>query len=189
MVGGLSKINQLTFNKQFMSSYLDVKSGIYDPSKRFAFTNITSEVFNSAWGGQPIIVQSGQTVELPHHLAVKLTGELVDKIMIGNAKMDEERVNQPYYRSPQGTSLGVPAARKVWEDQILRELQVDEESPELQVMRAQIREEIMNDLKAEPAKAGSIPVPSGIAEFAEFGKIQEVEIKKPLRVKTIKLKD
>ncbi len=171
-----------------MSSFLDVKNGLYDPSKRFAFTNITSEPFVSAWDGQPITVQPSQTIELTHHLAVKLTGELVDKIMIGNAKMDELQSNQPYFRSPKGTSLGVPAARKVWEDQILRELEVDEESPEIQIMRAKIREEIMTDLKAEPSDE-KVPVPTGIAEFADLDKTETKEAKKPLKVKTIKVKE
>jgi len=172
-----------------MSSFLDVKNGIYDPSKRFAFTNITDDVFTSAWGGQAITIQPGQTIELQHHLAVKLTGELVDKIMIGNAHMDELQKNQPYYRSPQGSSLGVPAARKVWEDQILRELQVDEESPDIQIMRAKIREEILNDIKAEPAVAGSVPVPTGIGEFADLTAPAEApKAKAPMRVKTIKVK-
>ncbi len=170
-----------------MSSYLDVKDGIYNPIRRFAFTNILDEVFSSKWDGSPIVVQIGQTVELPHHLAVKLTGELVDKIMIGNAKMDEVRTNQPYFRSPQGSSLGVPAARKVWEDQILRELEVDEESPEIQVLRSQIKTELLNDMKAETSKE-AVKIPSSINEFAELGKTEEVKVKKPLRVKTIKIK-
>ena len=172
-----------------MKSFLDVANGVYDPSRRFAFTNITAEDFASAWGGQPITVRPSQTIELPHHLAVKLTGELVDKIMIGKAKMDEVASGQAYFRSPQGTSLGVPAARKVWEDQILRELQVDEESPEIQVMRAEIKQEILTDLKNEQ----SIEPPKGpgsLSEFAEIKKgapIEEKPAKRPYRVKTIKV--
>ncbi len=169
-----------------MSSFLDVKEGLYDPSKRFAFTNITDEPFVSAWDGQPITVQPSQTIELTHHLAVKFTGELVDKIMIGSAKMDELQKNQPYFRSPHGSSLGVPAARKVWEDQILRELQVDEESPEIQIMRAKIREEVMNDMKAEPASK-EIHATQGIEEFADVRKVEVRVAKKPLKVKTIKV--
>jgi len=52
--------------------------------------------------------------------------------------------------------LGVPAARKVWEDKICRVLEVDEESPQVQVMRSQIREELMKDLKAEPSQGSPL---------------------------------
>lgn len=108
--------------------------------------------------------------------------------MIGDAKLDEVTKNQPYYRSPKGSSLGVPAARKVWEDQIVRELQVDEESPEIQVMRAKIREEVLADLKREPAKT-EIQLPS-MTEFAEIkeGSIKEVpRVKRAYKVRAIKV--
>lgn len=171
-----------------MASFLDVKNGLYDPSKRFAFTNITAEVFESAWDGQKIIVNPSQTIELTHHLAVKLTGELVDKIMIGNAKLDELQHKEPYFRSPQGTSLGVPAARKVWEDQILRELQVDEESPEIQIMRAKIREELISDMKKEPSKEG-VTAPTSVGEFADATAPQPKKEKRAYKTKTIKVEE
>lgn len=173
---------------KYMSSLLGRGEGLYNNTRRFAFTNITEEVFTSAWDSQPITVQPGQTVELPHHLADKLTDELVNQIMIGDAKLDEVTKNQPYYRSPKGSSLGVPAARKVWEDQIVRELQVDEESPEIQVMRAKIREEVLADLKREPAKT-EIQLPS-MTEFAEIkeGSIKEVpRVKRAYKVRAIKV--
>lgn len=171
-----------------MSHLVGRSDGLFNPLRRFAFTNITEDVFISHWDGQPITVQAGQTVELTHHLANKLTDELVDKIMIGEAKLDEVTKNQPYYRSPKGSSLGVPAARKVWEDQIVRELQVDEESPEIQTMRAKIREEVLSDLKREPAKA-EIQLPS-MTEFAEIGQgapVAEKPVKRAYKVKTIKV--
>ena len=134
------------------SSFLE-PVGLFNPLARYAFTNITDEDFTSKWDGQVIgPIKPRQTIELPHHLAVKLTKEMVDSIMIGKAKLDEVSVNQPYYRSPQGSAIGVPAARKVWEDQILRELQVDEESPEIQVMRAKIREELIEDMSKRSFK-------------------------------------
>lgn len=175
-----------------MSSLVGKTQGVFNPVQRFAFTNITAEDFVSKWDGQPIIVKAGQTVELPHHLADKLTDELVNKIMIGNVKLAEVEYykNNPntapnFYRAP--SSLGVPAARKVWEDKIVRELAVDEESPEIAVMRAQIREELQRDMQAEVSKAPP-PVPTG----AEFAEIKEGAVsapapeKKPMRVKTIK---
>jgi len=168
--------------------------GLYNPALRFAFTNITKEDFSSTWNGSPLVVKPGQTIELPHHLAVKLTTELVDKIMIGAAKLDEIAVNQPYYRSPKGGSLGVPSARKVWEDQILRELSVDEESPEIQVIRAEERAKLLSDLEQsnKPVEPVLSNVKLDITEFSELkdanSKKEEV-VKKPLKVKTIKIKE
>lgn len=171
-----------------MSQLLQKNQGLFDPSKRFAFTNITTEDFVSAWNGSPITIKAGVTVELPHHLANKLTDELVDKIIIGDAKLDEVTKSQPYYRSPIGMSLGVPAARKVWEDQIVRELAVDEESPQVQVMRAELRAELEAELTKQPSRE-PIPVPTSLSEFSELsndGTTQAEAPKKPLRVKEIK---
>jgi len=159
--------------------------GLYNPLLRFAFTNITEEPLVSMWDGSPITVPTGATIELPHHLAVKLTKELVDKIIIGNAKLDEVTRNKENFRSPIGMSLGVPAARKVWEDQICRELAVDEESPQIQVMRAQIREELTRDLSSEVSKQ-PVHTPSSISEFAELGREEVKAEKAPIRLKTIK---
>lgn len=169
-----------------MSSSLEV-NGIYNPSLRFAFTNITAEEFRSAWGGSPIIVKAGETVSLPHHLAVKLTNELVDKIMIGNAKMDEVAKNQPYYRSNLGGMLGVPAARKVFEDQIVRQLEVNEETPEMQVIRAQIREELIKDLSQKEG-VPTEPIPTRVEEFAQIREGAPVETqpeKEPIKLKKV----
>lgn len=177
-----------------MSSILGKDEGLYNPALRFAFTNITMEDFTSAWGGSPIIVKAGETIELPHHLADKLTDQLVDQIMIGEAKLNEVE----YYKSHPGTRindyrapsmLGVPAARKVWEDQIVRELAVDEESPQLQVMRAQIKEELLADLNAETSTA-PVPVPTSIEEFAELkegGTVTPTPTPAPMVTKKIKI--
>lgn len=165
--------------------------GLYNPSLRFAFTNITDEDFVSYWGGQPITIKAGRSVELQHHLAVKLTKELVDKIMQGEAKLDEIKYyqNNPNtapnaYRSNKGGLLGIPAARKVWEDKICRLMQLDEESPEVQIMRAELRAELMENQNREVSR-DPVPVPSSLAEFAELGKEVPKAEKKPLRVKEI----
>lgn len=148
-------------------SFLEPDSqSLFNPALRFAWTNITDEKFISHWNGEPITVEAHQTVELPHHLMVKFTKELVDKIMIGEAKLDELQKNQPYYRSPKGSSLGVPAARKVWEDQIVRQMEVDEESPEMQVLRAEVKDELLNDMNKEKS-VGEPAIPSS-SEFSEI---------------------
>lgn len=169
-----------------MSHLIGKTEGVYNPSRRFAFTNITEEDFVSAWDGSPITIKPGQTVELSHHLADKLTDELVDKIMIGNAKLDEVAKNQPYYRSPQGMNLGVPAARKVWGDQIVRELSVDEESPEIQVMRAEIKSQLMEDLNKE-VSSGPPVLPIIDTEFAGLKEEKVIKApKKALKLKSLK---
>lgn len=152
-----------------MSSNLTVKEGIYDPTKRFAFTNISDETFTFKWGGNPITVKPKETIELPHHLAVLATGKLVDHIMGSEARADELKMRaenkDPYWRSPKGIAMGVPEARRPYEEKILRELGPGEESPALQVMRAQIKEELQRDLSQEKAKPiSSIKV--GESEFA-----------------------
>lgn len=167
--------------------------GLYNPGLRFAFTNITEEDFTSYWGGQPIVVKAGQSVELTHHLAVKLTKELVDKIMYGEATLDEVNYykNNPNtapnaYRSPKGSMVGVPAARKVWEDKVCHLMSQDEESPEVQVMRAELRAEILAGMNKEPVSAEPVRVPSSLNEFAELGKQQPAaEQKKPMRLKKL----
>lgn len=174
-----------------MSSLIGKGAGIYNPTLRFAFTNITTEDFVSAWGGSPITVKAGQSVELPHHLADKLTDELVNHIMIGKAKLDEieyykKNPNTEINKYRAASSLGIPAARKIWEDQIVRPLAIDEESPEIQVMRAQIKEELQSDMQKENSTA-PVSVPSSLVEFAEL-KEGQIEVKPeptPLKVKRL----
>jgi hypothetical protein len=157
-----------------LSSNLTVKQGIYDPSKRFAVTNIQNdkfglknEDFTFYWGKSPITIKSGQTIELPHHLAVKATIELTDKIMYEevHAEEIEGRKTNKDYRSPKGLSVGIPNARDPIEKKIMRELALDEENPQVQVMRAQIKEELLRDLKAENATGSPALPASSVADF------------------------
>ena len=112
-----------------MSNNLIPTEGVYNPLRRFAFTNITDDLFTFHWNGSPISVKAHETIELPHHLMVIAATKLVDKIMMQQSKEDEieGRKTDRFYRG--ASMLGVPAARKVYEDQIVRELEVDEESP------------------------------------------------------------
>lgn len=173
-----------------MSHLIEKTPGIFDPSRRFAFTNITDTDFTSYWGGSPITVKSGQTVELSHHLANKMTDEMVDLIMIGKTKAEEveakERLKDPFWRSPTAGQLGVPAARKVWADQIVRELALDEESPEIQQMRATMREELLRDMSQDDAgPVEDISIPASATEFAGLSAAAPEKVKAPIRVKTI----
>ncbi len=139
-----------------MSSDLTLKGGIYDPTRRFAFTNITKEDFTFTWDGQPITIKSGDTVELPHHLAVLATGRLVDDIMIGEineATRKAKEVNPAYLAPNQAGKLGVPGARKPYEDKILKELPRDTDSSQFKILQSQAVEALKADIeKSTPAK-------------------------------------
>lgn len=154
-----------------MSSNLTLRNGIYDPSKRFAFTNITDEDFIFKWADNPIKVKAGETVELPHHLAVKATIQLTDQIMIKEVHEEELKVRaetkNPTYRSPRAISLGVPAAREPYESKILKELasRSDTDS-QFQVIRAQKAEEILRDLKRENSAVPPTLPATSLDDFA-----------------------
>lgn len=158
-----------------MSSNIWLKDGIYDPTKRFAFTNIDSEPFTFTWGGKPITVKAGETVELRHHLAVLATTRLVDKIMMDeqNAKTAEMKKINPMYLAPnQAGSLGVPAARAPYEAKVLRELPPREDNDaQLNVIRAELKDELQKDLSGEKAppitKMSDLGV-SGLKEFEDI---------------------
>ncbi len=102
------------------------------------------------------------------------TTKLVDKIMISKYKQEEESgINVTKDgRHKFGLSLGVPAARKVYEDQIVRELQVDEESPQIAILRSQIRDQVMADIENGSKK--SAPVESVVASVGleNFSNVQ-----------------
>lgn len=162
----------------YMSSYLTKRDGIYDPSKRYGFKNITKEEggigedFTFVWNGTPFKVKVGQEVELPEHLALHATKYLVDKIMIDSVR-DEEikmraKLKEPFWRSARGLSVGIPEARKPLETKILRELKIDDENPQMAVIRAQIKEELLNDLNAEKSQ----PVARMSVKNEEFAEIK-----------------
>lgn len=171
-----------------MSSIVGKNQGVYDNTKKYAVTNITTEDFVSHWNGSPVIIKAGQTASFEQHMANKVTDEMVDKIMIGNAKLDEIKMGTPYARSPMGSSLGVPAARKVWEDKIVREISVNEESPEMQMMRAKMKEELLADMSQEKS-VDAVSTPgspfTNPGEFSELGRQTTEAPKEPLKVETI----
>lgn len=145
--------------------------GMYDPRKRYGFKNITDEVFTFSWNGNPVSVKPQTEIELPEYMAIMATHKLVDQVMGKLAQEDTERLRKEMKdhtaRSPLGIAMGVPAARKVYEDKILRELKIDEQSPEIQVLRAQIKDQITNDI-ANGQKPPE-PIESAISGLAQMG--------------------
>ena len=156
-----------------MSSNLFPKEGIFDPTKRFAFTNITNAPFTFKWNSIPTTVESGETVELPHYLAVHATQHLVDQIMQGEAREDtlaKQKINPMYKAENVAGNMGIPAARKVWEDKILVELSADKSSDKtLGIKRREMQEQILKDLTAQPSPTGSVPVATE-ADFIDIPK-------------------
>lgn len=146
-------------------SFFDKEAGLFNPSRWFAFTNITNEKFVSAWDKEPIIVEANETIKVPEYLAKKLSTELIDKILIGNAKADEMKVNQPYYRSPLGMNLAVPAIRDQWEAKMLVELPKGEVPGGLQIIRTKLRQELEADMAKQPGVATE-SAPVAFEEFA-----------------------
>lgn len=164
--------------------YFLTPEGIYDPIARYAFTNITEEDFETSWDSSPIVIKPGVTIELGHSQAQNFTKALVDKIIIGNAKLDELAKNTPYYRSPIATDLSIPARRKIWEDKIVRKIEAGEESPQTQIIRSQIKAELMADMSREPS-SGAPVIPTSISEFSDLTNSADAPEKAPLQVKTI----
>lgn len=193
-------------------SHLEVFDTIYTPGLRFAFTNIGNEDFTSYWAQVPIVVKPGDTIEISditpipgqsmgHNLAIKMTMELTDKIIMKEAKLDELTKNQPYYRSPIGFYLNVANQRKPYEDKILRKLAQDEESPAMMYMREKMKQEILAGGQVEqPPESitsalpsanfrGAITNHSDLEGFSEIKRRNEEikpEAKKPVKTKTIK---
>lgn len=155
-----------------MSSFLDKKDGIFDPLKRFAFTNISDEPYTFQWGGIPTELDPGETIELPEYLALHATRGLVDNLMIGIARKDTEdkqKINPMYLAPNMAGSLGIPAARKPFEDKILKELTYDASSDKtLGIKRQQIKEQLTRDMNIQPSALGSEPSATQ-EEFVSIG--------------------
>lgn len=169
-----------------MASFLDkvrdangkmIDRGMYDPSKRYGFKNITDEPFTFTWDSNPITIKPGVEVTLPEHLALMATHKLVDQIILNESRAEEIKMRKEYHdqywESSIGKSRGVPSFRKPYEDKILRELKLDEDSPEVQVMRAQVKEQVLNDLKKgqerpAPIEAAATSIVGDLTSSTEF---------------------
>lgn len=165
-----------------MSSFLDKvwnpetkkwdERGVFDPLKRYAFTNIDGEDYVFQWSGIETTVVPGETIELPEYLALHATRGLVDKIMQGIARKDtlEKQKINPMYLAPQGAgNTGIPMARKPYEDKILKEIPMNKSSDRtLDIKRQQVKEQLLADLTAQPSALGSHATAT-MEEFVEVG--------------------
>ena len=182
-----------------MSQLIEKKAGIFNNAQRFAVTNILDEDMNFMWGGNPFSIPAHKTVSLPIYLANSVVDQLVDKILMDEMKANElayyeknpnTEVNR--YRAP--NFLSNVTMRKALEDKIAKPLEMETGSTEAQLLKMQIKEELEHDLKQEVSTSPvSVPMSAvgsfsqdSMKEFAELGKEEEKEVKKPLKVKQIK---
>lgn len=174
-----------TLTITYMSSNLDVKQGIYDPTKRFEFKNITDKEFIFYWNSTPIKVQAGEAIELPHHLAVLATKNIVDLIMNTEVRAEEAKVraekNNPYWQSPKALGLGVPAIRETVEKQVLRELSRSESKiteSQMGIIRSELKETLVKDLKGENSPTITKMSDIGVTDVKAFEDINMPETAK-----------
>lgn len=138
--------------------------GMFNPVLRFAFTNVLDEDFVSYWDGVRQTVKPHTTVKLTHHLAVKFTKEIVDKLMQKDNK---------------GLGMAVPATRKPYEDKVLS-LLPSEDSQELEILKSQFIEQVKEDAAREPGVAYEAPeVPK--LDFEDLSEKNFSEPRKPGR--------
>jgi len=103
--------------------------GMYNPLVRFAFTNVLDTEFKSYWNSRPFTVKPHETVKLTHHLAVKFTKELVDKLMFLDKKPE---------------SLAIPELRKPYENKVLALLPFEDEN-QLEIIKGDFLDQIARD--------------------------------------------
>jgi hypothetical protein len=125
------------------------EQGMFDPTKRYAFTNITDEVFQFGWNGVTIDVAPKETVELPQYLAYQAVNKIIDQMIMSKNKKDLDKVREtnPNYLTPPGAGMmGIPAYRETFEKMVVREIAPKTgNDAKLDVIRA--KEQIMADIK------------------------------------------
>lgn len=119
-------------------------------------------------------MKAGEKIELPHHLALLATKKLVDQIMMEETREEEIKTRaenkNPYWVSPKGVAVGVPAAREPYEKKVLRELTMGESKiteSQMGIIRSELKDTLTKDMKAAPAgPIESINLPK--TEFEEI---------------------
>jgi hypothetical protein len=155
------------------------EQGMFDPTKRYAFTNITDEPFQFGWNGVNIDVAPKETVEIPQYLAYQAVNKMIDQLIIAKNKKDLDKIREthPEYLTPPGAGMmGIPAYRVTFESMIVRELppKVGADA-KLDIIRA--KEQVMSDIRrsqVETAPIESIKVAQ--TEFAELKEMAPAQI-------------
>lgn len=127
------------------------KEGLYDQSQRYRFHNIDDEVFVGKWNGtEYVTVPAGESVTLPESQAINFAKQLATRVMI---KDEQEKfvptMMEPTWEQSRKTRTGIPMAREPYEKRILKKIEIGEETPEIQSLRSQIREELISDMSMQ----------------------------------------
>ncbi len=128
-----------------------VERTLYDNTQRYKFTNIDDEPFVGLWDGREFVtVKPGQSVTLPEAQAITYAKDLCTRVM---QKEEKEKfvpnARAATWEESDRSRVGIPMARKPYEDRIVQKLSTDEDSPETQALRSEIREELLRDLSAQ----------------------------------------
>ena len=115
---------------------------IYDPERRYVFSNFSNEDFTGYASGVAQLIPAGTTVELPMFKAYLYTKHLVDREMTKDGK--------------EGSMSG-QEARQPYEDKCIAEITAGVDSPALASLKEKIKEEIEEEVVKKkggrPAKA------------------------------------
>ena len=147
------------------------EQGMFDPTKRYAFTNITEELFQFGWNGVTIDVAPKETVELPQYLAYQAVNKMIDQLIMSKNKKDLDKIREtnPAYLTPPGAGMmGIPAYRLTFESAIVRELPPKAGADaKLDIIRA--KEQIMSDIKRSQEETKPIETIKVVqTEFSEL---------------------
>ena len=124
-------------------------------------------------------------------LAIHMTNQLVDMIITGEIQVTEaamqEKLQNPYWRSPKGMSLNIPNVRKPYEDMILKKLEPEQDETTLATLRKQVMSDVTSQNAAQPSTAPvDVQLPRSLNEFADLAKTAPAGEKAPAKVKVIK---
>lgn len=118
---------------------------VFDPERRFVFTNWTDEEFKGYWDKREYVFKAGDVRELPMYLAYHFCKHLIDREL---------------HKQNRDMAVADPEARRPLEEKTIREIMANEESPERVALREEIRKEVM----AQIGEAVSEKVDTKVAE-------------------------
>ena len=155
------------------------EQGMFDPTKRYSFTNITEEPFQFGWNGINIDVAPGESIEIPQYLAYQANNKMIDSLIMAKNKKDLDKIREtnPAYLTPPGAGMmGVPAYRETFEKLIIKELPPKSgNDAKLDIIRA--KEIVMADIKRSQQEVQPIEtIKVAQTEFAELNENAPVQI-------------
>ncbi len=113
----------------------------FDENRRYVFTNCTYEEFVGYWAKEPHLISACEIRELPEYKAYTFCKHLVDREL----------------HKAKASDTGDTETRRPLEEKTIRAIDLNEESPELVHLRAQIRKEVEEQLGVSAKVADSEP--------------------------------